>query len=570
MNTYWEYLKQNKIIAGIIGLTLVGIALYANTLGNQMFWDDFDFILNNQYVHDWQYIPKYFSENIIAGASLVSNYWRPVLLLVFSIEYHLWGANPVGYHIVSMLFHIADAILVFLLLNNLFKSYKLGLCTALFFLIHPLQTESVAYVNSLGDSLSVFFMLIGLNNYLHFRQSGEQSGWWWSLACFPLALMSKETAIVYPALIGLVEIFNTPVRNPEFNSGSHERDPESSSGLRQKLLNILKFTWPAWGTAGFYIFLRATVLNFQNTFNLYNEQNVFTESIFVRLFTFFKILATYIGLLFYPHDLHMERSIDVAQSFLAPGVWLGALILILILFLIIYFWKRNSAVSFGFLWFLIGLAPTSNIVVPINGLLYEHWLYLPMIGFWLAVVVILSGSEGSHVRFFGQWPQNDKILKVIVTIFFISYFMFLSYTTIARNREWRDPITFYNQTLKYSPNSYRVANNLGMAYADSGQTENAKQMYKRAIMLDPEVQVAYHNLANAYQNLGQTDLAVENYLKAIELDPEFFYSYNALTKLYLDQKDYTRSREIQERFLPYSPNPEETKLLIEQIKKLEK
>src|SRR3989344_3556288 len=90
MMTIWNYLKQNKVLAAILGITLLGIVLYANTLNNQMFWDDNDFILNNQYVHNWKNIPQYFSENLIAGVGLVSDYWRPVLLMVFS------AARPVS------------------------------------------------------------------------------------------------------------------------------------------------------------------------------------------------------------------------------------------------------------------------------------------------------------------------------------------------------------------------------------------------------------------------------------------------------------------------------------------
>lgn len=546
MHQYLDWLKQNKILAAVIGLSTIGLALYANTLGNQMFWDDFDFILNNQYVRDWRYIPQYFSENIIAGANLVSNYWRPVLLLVFSMEYHIWGANPVGYHLVNMLFHIANALLLFFLLNNLFKSYKLSLLASLLFLIHPLQTESVSYANSLGDSLSVFFMLLGLNNYLHFRHNGDKSGGWWSTACFALALMSKETAIIYPGLVALLEFFH-----------------RFEASFKERLRALFKHLWPSVLTAAVYILLRATVLNFQNSFNLYNEQNVFTESILIRIFTFFKILATYLGLLFYPHDLHMERSISLGQSFFEPQVLLGFGIFSVMILAVIWFWKRHPAVSFGFLWFLFGLAPTSNIAVPINGLLYEHWLYLPMIGFWLAM---LAGTYAVRSDFLG----NSKRLNSLAIGILVLYCSFLSFKTIVRNREWRDPITFYNQTLRYSPDSYRVINNLGMAYADAGDSLQAKQMYERAIELDPTVQVAYHNLANAYAELGDTEQAAQNYLKAIELDPKFFYSYNSLTKLYLDQNNYAKAREVQEKFLPYSPNPEETKLLIEQIRKLEK
>src|SRR3989344_9646194 len=254
MITIWTYLKQNKILATIIGLTFLGLILYANTLNNQMFWDDNDFILNNQYVHDWKYVPQYFSENLIAGAGLVSDYWRPVLLIVFSVEHHLWGENVFGYHLVNMLFHIANALLLFFLLQSLFKRYRLALLTALVFLIHPLQTESVAYVNSLGDSLSVFFILLGLNNFLFFRQSNSRNSYWWSLLCFPLALMSKETAIVFPMLVALVEFFH-----------------DNTFSFKIRLKNVWRFTWPFFAIAISYVLLRATVLNFKNTFNLYNE-----------------------------------------------------------------------------------------------------------------------------------------------------------------------------------------------------------------------------------------------------------------------------------------------------------
>ena len=109
---------------------------------------------------------------------------------------------------------------------------------------------------------------------------------------------------------------------------------------------------------------------------------------------------------------------------------------------------------------------------------------------------------------------------------------------MARNVEWRDPIIFYNQTLQYAPDSYRVINNLGMAYADSGDNEKAKEMYLRAIALDDSVAVAYHNLGNTYRELEQEYLAIENFKTAIKKDPGFVYSYNALIQLYLDEENY--------------------------------
>ena len=103
----------------ILLLVVVGFVLYTNTFQNQMFWDDDDGILKNQFIQNWQYFPKYFSKNLIAGAGLLSNYWRPMLLSVFSLEWHLWESWAPGYHFANTSFHIADAVLCHRLLRDL-------------------------------------------------------------------------------------------------------------------------------------------------------------------------------------------------------------------------------------------------------------------------------------------------------------------------------------------------------------------------------------------------------------------------------------------------------------------
>lgn len=348
----------------------IGFVLYINTFQNQLFWDDDDVVLKNQYVQNWRYFPKYFSENLIAGAGLLSNYWRPMLLSVFSLEWHLWRAWTPGYHFVNTSFHITNAVLLFFILFYIFKNRWLAILTALVFLVHPLQTEAVTYVSGLGDPLSVFFMFLGILFYLKFRASDERlyknKLYFLSLLMYILALMSKETAIVMPALIFISDFFFLG------------QDEELS--FKEKLKKIGKTIWPFFVLAGVYILLRATVLNFINTFNLYNEENIFTSNFHVRLFTFFRILTVYFSLLFLPLNLHMERSVELATSLNSFSVIFGGLIFVGLLALAFSQFKRFPIVSFGILWFFIGLAPTSNLLIPVSGLLYEHWLYLPLIG----------------------------------------------------------------------------------------------------------------------------------------------------------------------------------------------
>jgi len=274
------------------------------------------------------------------------------------------------------------------------------------------------------------------------------------------------------------------------------------------------------------------VLNFINTFNLYTEENVFTENLHFRLFTFFKVLTIYFGLIFWPANLHMERSVEIATSLNSVSVIFGGIIFIGLLALAFKYFKKFPVFSFGILWFFIGLAPTSNILIPISGILYEHWLYLPIIG--ISLIVVWLGIK---------LAQKYKIQKLLLVIFVI-LLIAMSIQTITRNSQWKDPITFYEQTLKYSPNSYRIVNNLGMAYDDKNDYGQAEKMYKRAISLDSSNPVAYHNLGNTYKKMGKKDLAIESFQAAIKLDPKFFFSYNALINIYLENKEYEKAKQV--------------------------
>lgn len=518
--------KYDRNCLVILLLVVAGFALYSGTFQNQMFWDDNDSILNNQFIQNWQYIPQYFSENLIAGANFLSNYWRPALLSVFSLEWHLWGDWAPGYHFVNTSFHIADASLLFFILLYIFRNRLLAALASIVFLVHPLQTEAVTYVSGLGDSLSVFFIFLGILFYLKFRVSGvsQYKSWHYglSLLMYVFALMSKETAIIMPALIFIAGFFS----------------PENGEPLplKQKLLREWQAIWPFLAVAGAYILLRATALNFINTFNLYNEENVFTSHLYVRLLTFFRTLTVYFGLMFWPVGLHMERSVEMATSIYSFSVISGALIFSSLIALAIALYKRLAVVSFGILWFFIAISPMSNIAVPINGLLYEHWLYMPMTGIFLGVI-----WTGIRIA------EKYNLQKVFFGIF-VLFLAFLCIQTWNRNRDWRDPITLYTQTLLYSPNSYRVINNLGMAYADGNNYEQAENTYRRAIGVEPSGPVAYHNLGNLYLAQSKIDVAIENYNVAITLDPRFTPSYNALAGLYLEKKNYKEARKVLEDY----------------------
>src|SRR3990167_8692024 len=143
-------------------LIIVGFAIYAPNLNNVLFWDDNEWIVSNPFVYDFSRLKEIFTENILAGYGLNSNYYRPLLLLSFAVNYVIDGVKPLGYHLVSNGFHIANGLLIFFILTGVFKRRLPAFLAALLFLIHPLQTEAVTYISGRGDPMSVFFMLLAL------------------------------------------------------------------------------------------------------------------------------------------------------------------------------------------------------------------------------------------------------------------------------------------------------------------------------------------------------------------------------------------------------------------------
>ncbi|MEK9157917.1 MAG: hypothetical protein AAB638_01900, partial [Patescibacteria group bacterium] len=171
-----EFIRKN--ISYLVVLFGLGALLYSFNIHNNLFWDDVDWILNNPSVHafNWANIKYIFTHDALAGVGLASNYYRPFLFLTFLGNYVISDSSPVLYHVVSNLIHIGNGILIFYLLSRWLSNKRIAFLVALIFIIHPLQTEAVSYISGRGDSLSIFFILIGIISFLWFRTRSNYLG----------------------------------------------------------------------------------------------------------------------------------------------------------------------------------------------------------------------------------------------------------------------------------------------------------------------------------------------------------------------------------------------------------
>lgn len=534
MDSFLKNLFTKRWI-NIVLIILAGMIAYHNCLPNEMFWDDDDFINNNRYIKDFHYWPLWFSQNLVAGSYLLSNYWRPLLLAIFAVEWHWWHNWVYGWHSVSVSVHVLAAVTLYFLLNRLFANSLLALLTALIFVAHPVHNEAVVYVNSMGDSLATFFVLSSLLLYTRSCQSKKPAwasrSYWASLLLFPLGLLSKETAFV---LVGLLPLTNFLLLS-------------SAKSLGGRVKQTAALAWPFIVLALIYIYLRGHQLNFNNSFNFYNTDNAFTTHTGLRIMTFFKAMTQYAGFLFFPYQLRVERQLPWAQSFFEWDVIIAGFIVAALLAVALKYWKTKPWISWGVGWFFMAIAPASNILVPINAVLYEHFLYMPMIGIALIIV---------HLSL--DWAQKQRLVPTLLKIFAMIIIIFCA-INIHRNLDWRTSIRFYEQLIAYRPDDYRVINNLGMEYANKGFEDKAKVEYLKAIALDPKNPVAYHNIAGAYRDTGHIDLALENFQKAIRLNPNFIFTYRSLADLYWRLGQWEKCKENLLQILRMDPTDERTR-----------
>ncbi|OIO39631.1 MAG: hypothetical protein AUJ75_01085 [Candidatus Omnitrophica bacterium CG1_02_49_10] len=506
----------------ISAIVILGISIYANTFMNGFVWDDGGLISGNLYIKDAKYIPKIFTTNLYRGSGIEGNFYRPAQSLSLMFDYAVWRLDPFGYHIQNLLFHILSAILIYLVLFYLFRNRAASVISSVLFLVHPVQVQAVGYIAGRADPLALFFMLLSLLLFIRSRRHYDILHIF-SIFSFICALLSKEMAAIFPLLLLLLNVY--------FRKGVHKNALELDKGIRDYL--------PYFVIIFIYILLRATVLNFV-TGGLFMETA--GTGLYEKLLAFVKVITLYIGIIFLPFNLHIERTMMMPRSAFEPFMLLSIFIVTVMLLAITDTFKRRPQISFGLSWFLIALIPVSNIF-PINAQIAEHWLYLPSIGLFLAAS-----------SFFVSNIDGKMMVRRPAAISFVILIFIFSVLTIRQNMFWKDDITLYHYTLKFADStSARMHSNLALAYQNEKMHEKAIVEYRRALAISPNLPQTYNNLANIYNELGLFELAIENYLKAIGIKPDYPEAHSNLGTVYVKLGRFADAERMYKKAIELNP-----------------
>ena len=501
------------MVAGLLAITFLA---FANSLQGEFVYDDRVQILNNSKIKDVSNIPSMFTQSVWQflnekNPEAVGPYYRPLFNVALIIGYQLFEFQTFGWHLLSILLHLAGVMLLYALARRWGLRTETAAAAALLFGVHPVHSESVAWVAALPDPMATVFILSSLLLYERYYHSERRSGpltLILSVALAFMALLSKEVAIIYPIFLAVRELLDRP-------------DQES---LGATVNRLLKRTAPFLLLVPVYLGMRYAVLGFITQADP-SAVGIPTSHV---LLTIPSILLSYIRLLVIPYPLSVMYDSTYVTS---PGdvrYW-GAVLLLTVLAGAIIWMVRSSVVGRRALAFLVlFLLPVLNLKAfrPEESLLHDRYLYLPSIGFCLLVALALE-------RFVARFASDNVKVFRAATVLLAAALLVM---TVSQNRIWQSESALTNHALEVTPRWPYLHNYIGAYYSLQNRFAEAERAYGAALTINPGYYDSHSNLGDAYQQQGKLVEAEQAYRKAIEHGAPYSNTYFNLGVVLTGQK----------------------------------
>jgi tetratricopeptide (TPR) repeat protein len=472
--------------SGPAAAILAGAALiaYANSFFGAFQFDDFPTILEDSRL-----------DSLAAFCSQLTHMIRPFLKFTFFLDRRLYGENPLGYHLLNFLLHLGSALLVYVILRQASASSAAAAAsgggalapvpfwTALLFLVHPIATETVTYISGRATGLMAFCFLAALCLFITSTESERNPTifslrYWGALLCFGLSLLSKEAAVTLPVALLLWDVV-----------------------LRRRRGTALRQAFLRWHLLFWVLLLLFLLLAYLHPRYAYLARySLALRPWYENLLSQVNTVCFALSLFFVPSLLNFDHDLPLYRSLWQWPTPLSLLLLAALLAAAFFSRRKAPLLSFGLFWFFLQLAPT-NSLVPRYDLLSERNLYLASIGFFLSLAEcarllvnkLIGGGVGApHSPPTG--PTRARVLWALGSLLVLS----LIFSTISRNRIYRDQLTLWTDAARKSPRKPRAHNNRGYAYYLRGDFPHAIEEFRFALSLDRDYQDAQQNLRNAW------------------------------------------------------------------------
>lgn len=463
-----------------------------------------------------------------------AGYWQPLTWLSFMLDFKLFGLNPTGYHIVNLLLHLANSILLFLILTRMTSAMWQSAFVAALFALHPLHVESVAWIAERKDVLSAFFWILTMGAYVFYIEKPDTKKYLLVILLFSFGLMAKPMLVTLPFVLLLLDYWplgRFRSRQPtsyEKVSGSKKKNPRAkypSSAAEAKATPPYDqvfswlYIWPLMREKipFFVLAVASSIMTFIGQQKAGAMESLDILPIDARLGNALVTYASYIGKTFYPHNLAVFYPLQEVPPW---GAALAAVFILVVAALVIRKAKTMPYLAVGWLWYLVTLVPVIGVIQVGMQSMADRYTYIPLIGLFVAMAWAISDlTKNWRHRQVALAAVGGMILSACICLTFIQV------------KQWQNSFTLFEHAIQAVDNNYLAHNNLGVALSDIGKNEEAVAHYSEAIRIKPTYENAHFNLANHLSKQGRTDEAIEHYLEVLKLRPDYSKAHNNLALL---------------------------------------
>jgi tetratricopeptide (TPR) repeat protein len=477
-----------------------------------------------------------------------SSYWHPLTWLSHMLDCQLFGLNPGTHHLVNLIIHLANSLLLFLILKRMTGSFWQSSFVAAMFALHPLNVESVAWVASRKNLLSTFFLMLTLWTYVRYTQGPTIGKYLLVLLAFVLGLMTKPMLVTLPFLLLVLDYWPLG-RFPAGQFGYFGNckgtastmtvsGTEHSSRLVLEKVPLLIFSMFSIYVTSLAVQLSGIVISTEEVpMKLRIANGLVSYVAYVTKMTWPKDLAIYYP---YPAMVPLWHTVGAGCVLTAVSAF------------IFRGWRKKPYLVTGWLWYLGTLVPVIGLKqVGLWPAMADRFAYVPLIGIFIMIAwgsphlvarlryrgIFLTLAAGTVLSIFmiltwiqlHHWKNSSALFQHALRVTSHNYLAYNNLgNVLVRQGKTEEAIGHYARALQIRPYFPRAHNNLGKALARQGKNEEAIGHYMKALQLKPDLPEAHNNLGNALARQGKDEEAIDHYTKALQLKPNFAGAHNNL------------------------------------------
>ncbi|HOU52196.1 MAG TPA: tetratricopeptide repeat protein, partial [Smithella sp.] len=498
----------------IIFLIVTSVIAFSPVAANEFInFDDNGYITENVRVQQgitlqnvqWALTTTYFS------------YWHPLTWLSHMLDWHLFGANASGHHLMSLFLHIGSVIFLFLFLYKTTNHIWPAAFAAALFSLHPLRVESVAWASERKDVLNIFFTVLCFYAYAFYADEKKVSRYVLCMLFFVLAVMSKPMAVTLPFVLLLLDYW--PLNR--WGNPYHENTKNGFSSVIKLIGEKIPFFCLSLAASAGAIWAQSkegTVASLDNVPFIIRTSNAIVAYV------------SYLGKLLWPVNL----AVFYPYEYVLPPwkILFSAAVILVITLIVMYYIRKKPFLFVGWYIYLGTLVPVIGLVQVGSQAMADRYTYVPSLG----ITFVLAWGIPSII-------ENQKLRKRFlapVAVIFLSLLMLLTW---QQCHYWKNSVTVFIHAISVTKNNALAHNQLGLAFYEQGRDREALYHFDKTILLQPAQDSAYNNRGAIYLKYGRTEQALQDFNKTLAVNPHYVKAYNNRANLYIQERQYRLAME---------------------------